>query len=284
MTDSDILREAARRLGQHWLIFTDLDGTLLDHHSYSHAPVDKTLAELERREVPVIFNTSKTFAEVSAVREELGNRHPFIVENGSAIYIPRNYFPGTVGDATRHQNYDCCLLGQPVATIHHWLNDIRRDLKVDFASFAEMSTDEIAHATNLGAEQAARAARREFSEAIQWRGTDTQKELFRRAAEAAGFTTIQGGRFIHLLGQCDKGRATLRLASEYTAQLAQAFSVVAAGDGPNDVDMLAVANLAIVVRSPAHDFPKLPAGTKAVYTGAYGPEGWAEVVDFLLAQ
>lgn len=284
MIDADTLRKAAHHLRRDWLIVTDLDGTLLDHHTYSHAPVDDTLVELERRGIPVVFNTSKTFAEVRALREELGNRHPFVVENGSAIYVPDNYFPTQISDTDAHEGFQRLLLGQPVATIHRWLEQIREDLQVDFASFAELSIEEIAQATGLSAEQAARAAKREFSEAIQWRGTELQKKLFREAAEAAGFRTLQGGRFTHLLGQCDKGRATLRLASEYTAQHARPYSVVAAGDGPNDIDMLAVADLAIVVRSPAHDFPDLPVGTKGVHTDAYGPEGWAEVMDFLLAR
>lgn len=284
MIDDEALRRAAQHLRQHWLIVTDLDGTLLDHHNYSHAAVDETLAELEQRDIAVIFNTSKTFAEVKALREELGNRHPFIVENGSAIYSPRNYFPRKIGDELPDRDFERLTLGQPVATIHRFLGEIRNDLGAEFVSFAEMSTEDIAQATNLSAEQAARAAQREFSEAIQWRDSEAQKKLFREAAEAAGFRVLQGGRFIHLLGQCDKGQATLRLASEYTAQFARPFSVVAAGDGPNDVDMLAVSELAIVVRSPAHDFPSLPAGTQVVHTDEYGPKGWAEVVEFLLAQ
>ena len=42
--------------------------------------------------MPVIPITSKTFAEVINLRDKLNNRHPFIVENGAAIYIPSRYF------------------------------------------------------------------------------------------------------------------------------------------------------------------------------------------------
>jgi mannosyl-3-phosphoglycerate phosphatase len=283
MTDNRALHEAADVLSSDWLIVTDLDGTLLDHRTYSHAPVDATLQALEQRGVPVVFNTSKTFAELRQLRSELGNRHPFIVENGSAIYIPQNYFRARVGDARPHGEYDCLLLAQPVAAIHRWLAEIKGNLQADFVSFAEMSTEELAQATGLNRDQAAQAAQREFSEAIQWRDNEEKKALFQHAASAAGFKVLQGGRFLHLLGQCDKGHATLRLALEYNAQRGRKHAIVAAGDGPNDVDMLAAADLAIVVRSPAHDFPALPAGTRELRTSEYGPQGWAKVVDFLLS-
>ena len=48
-----------------YLIFTDLDGTLLDHFSYSHAPADQLIPVLQHAGIPIIINTSKTFAEVT---------------------------------------------------------------------------------------------------------------------------------------------------------------------------------------------------------------------------
>ena len=75
------------------LIYTDMDGTLLDHDTYRHDPVDPLLEVLASKAIPVIPCTSKTFAEVIDIRRELNNSHPFIVENGSAVYIPIGYFP-----------------------------------------------------------------------------------------------------------------------------------------------------------------------------------------------
>jgi mannosyl-3-phosphoglycerate phosphatase len=282
MADTGALRTAADRLKEDWLIVTDLDGTLLDHYNYSHAAVDGLLADLDRRDIPVIFNTSKTFAELEELRGKLGNQHPFVVENGSAIYIPPAYFPDEPPDADWRHGYRCLALGKPVAAIHHWLARIRNELRADFTSFAEMTTEELVRATGLTEQQAARAAQREFSEAIQWRGSESQRAAFQEAAQSAGFKALQGGRFIHLLGQCDKGSATQRLVSEYDDKRGQKHSVIAAGDGPNDVDMLAVADLAIAIRSPAHDFPSLPTTANVVRSGEYGPEGWAKVVELLL--
>lgn len=265
------------------LIVTDVDGTLLDHHSYSHQAVDALLARLEAAGVPVVLNTSKTFAEVVRLRRELSNRHPFVVENGSAIYIPHGYFSRRAAPAdNRADDYQCIVLGRPVADIQSWLQQARDRLPGDFISLAEMSTRQVMEATGLDEDSASLAKRRGYSEAIQWRGTDEEQQLFRREAAAAGFRSLRGGRFLHLLGACDKGEATQRLAVEYESRQRTLYTVIAAGDSGNDVEMLEAADLAILIRSPVHEFPELSPERPVIRSQNYGPEGWAEVVQQLL--
>ena len=74
------------------LIFSDLDGTLLDHYSYQSTAAQPTLKQLHDAKIPVILNTSKTLAELNIIRAELELETPFIIENGAAIYIPINTF------------------------------------------------------------------------------------------------------------------------------------------------------------------------------------------------
>ncbi len=79
------------------IIFTDLDGTLIDHQSYSYSDAKKALKKISDDKIPLILVSSKTRAEIEAIRQDLKKdgfniNHPFIVENGSAIYIPRDYY------------------------------------------------------------------------------------------------------------------------------------------------------------------------------------------------
>ncbi len=77
------------------LLFSDLDGTLLDHDSYDWSPAKPALERLAAADIPVVLNSSKTAGEIQAVREQLGNTAPFIVENGAAVIVPANCFgPG----------------------------------------------------------------------------------------------------------------------------------------------------------------------------------------------
>ena len=80
------------------IIFTDLDGSLLSHDDYNFEAAKECLDKLEADNVPVICATSKTFAELLELRQALNNRHPFIVENGAAVYIPKDYFKNLPAD------------------------------------------------------------------------------------------------------------------------------------------------------------------------------------------
>lgn len=74
------------------LVFTDMDGTLLDHHTYSFDAAKPALDALEKKHIPVVPTTSKTFAEMKVLREQIGLNGPFIIENGAAVYIPHGFF------------------------------------------------------------------------------------------------------------------------------------------------------------------------------------------------
>ncbi len=74
------------------VIFTDLDGSLLDAETYRYNAARAALEELTACQVPLVLCTSKTRAEVEPLRQELGNTDPFIVENGGASIFPTRTF------------------------------------------------------------------------------------------------------------------------------------------------------------------------------------------------
>ena len=74
------------------MLVTDLDGTLLDHDSYDYAAARPCIEHLDELGWPLVLSSSKTASEMKALREALGNSAPFVVENGSAIFIPEGAF------------------------------------------------------------------------------------------------------------------------------------------------------------------------------------------------
>src|SRR5262245_50293684 len=62
--------------GGMWLVFTDLDGTLLDADTYSYEAASPALERLRERGTPLVMVTSKTRAEVELWRWRLSNRDP----------------------------------------------------------------------------------------------------------------------------------------------------------------------------------------------------------------
>ena len=117
------------------VIYTDLDGSLLDHDSYSHAAADVLLAELETHGIPVIIASSKTRCEQIPLRNELGNRHPFIVENGAAVFIPAGYFETRPSGTADENGYWVKRFSLPR---QHWLEiiaDVAADFNGEFTNF-----------------------------------------------------------------------------------------------------------------------------------------------------
>lgn len=267
------------------LIYTDLDGTLLDHHDYGHAAADELLDELERESIPVIFVSSKTFAELLPLRRELGNRNPFMTENGAALYIPRGYFPGKPAESEDHDDYWRLSFSRPRADWLELLARVASDFRDDYTAFSSMSIAAIRELTGLDEAAARNAAEREFGEPLLWRGNDGDRLHFVDIMHNNGARVLQGGRFLHLGGDCDKGVALRRLNRCYAAwsEAGEPLSI-ALGDSQNDVAMLDAADYAVIVRSPAHPPPSLSRRKRTLVTNSCGPAGWVQGVRQTLSE
>ena len=265
------------------LVFSDLDGTLLDHHTYSFAPALPMLRKLHSEDIPVILNTSKTFAELSDLRQEIGLDGPFIVENGAAIYIPMRYFKNQPNDTKSKNGFWVKEFSKPR---EHWLALIEK-LKDRFAGqfnhFSNMSNKEIVDATGLSQKEARLAATREYGEPILWLGSDNAKNKFVQAIEKLGVSPLQGGRFLHLSGECDKGKALVWLTQQFQIERdSEPCTTIALGDGQNDVAMLESADIAVRILSPANAPPTLMRQPEAFTSKTYGPSGWAECLEQII--
>ena len=73
------------------VIYTDLDGTLLDHHTYAFHEAMETIKGLKDRGIPIIPCTSKTRAETVNLMQAVGIDGPMIIENGAAIWVPQDW-------------------------------------------------------------------------------------------------------------------------------------------------------------------------------------------------
>ncbi len=260
----------------NWLIFSDLDGSLLDHDSYSHQAADKRLLELAQKQIPLILTTSKTRAEVMTIRQELNNQHPFIIENGAAIYIPRGYFSSKPNQCIELDDFWVYRLSEPRSYWLALLNKAKKQFPHSFSHFAAMKEEVIAQVTGLSLAQAQLANQREYGEPISWLGVDKAKQEFIHWLQDQGGHVLQGGRFLHLSGPCDKGQALAWLAQEYKNQAAAAdFKTIAIGDSGNDVAMLEQADLALIIRSPVHSPPKLKRVRGFFISDEFGPWGWS---------
>lgn len=249
------------------LVFTDLDGTLLDHHSYDFTPALPALEALRAASAGVVLASSKTAAEMAPLRRVLGlDAWPAIVENGAGV-LP----PGT--DALRGTDY---------ARLRTALDALPADLRAPFRGFGDMTPAEIAESTGLPEASAAAAGARQFSEPGLWSGSAAGRDDFRRALAEKGVQSRRGGRFLTL----SFGATKADRMAEISAAL-QPGVTVALGDAPNDVEMLEAADHAVIVANPlAPPLPELTgeAAGRIRRTTETGPHGWNAAMTALLSE
>lgn len=261
------------------LIFSDLDGSLLDHYDYSFEPARACLSTLEAASIPLVLVSSKTRKEIEALRHKLDNTHPFVVENGAAIFIPHGYFTKQPQETRSAHGYWVKEFGE---SRNHWLGILARYTAMtddNYIGFAAAGVDGIAQMTGLSPTAAALANCRDYSEPVKWLGEPSLKAAFIERLESAGATVHQGGRFFSVSGACDKGKALIWLRQRYLENAGiEAADDLAIGDSDNDVAMLQAAATALLIKSPVHKFPHLLREDKTIYSRSLGPKGWSEGV------
>jgi mannosyl-3-phosphoglycerate phosphatase len=248
------------------LVFTDLDGTLIDHKTYAWEPARPALEQLARIGAGVVMASSKTAAEIGPLRVETGlDVWPAIVENGAGILPAYHSETGTTAQYSDLRDIIDCM---------------PTNLRAQFSGFGDMSTADIMHVTGLSCEAAQLAKARDFSEPGIWHGTETDKGAFLAALAEHGVTGRKGGRFLTLSFGHDKAHRMKSIIAELAPR-----KTVALGDAPNDVEMLQAADYGIIVSNPnGPQLPKQDGETQGRITRTKdaGPTGWnAAILDLL---
>jgi mannosyl-3-phosphoglycerate phosphatase len=265
------------------IIFTDLDGTLLNHQDYSFDPARAAVDALKLANVPIIPVTSKTKAELLAIRTAIGLDTPFVVENGAGIYIPKEYFRFNDDSLIDAGPYWCKRFAPARSELIALLDNAPASVRSAIRTFSDMTASELSLLTGLSEEQAVLAAEREFSEPIEWTGEDKEASILKDYARKFGYDLVKGGRFFHLTNGYDKGQALYWLKQQFSrANPDQSQFAIALGDSANDIDMLEAADQAIIIKNPHSQNIDLAPGIPIIRSSKVGPEGWAESLNSFL--
>jgi mannosyl-3-phosphoglycerate phosphatase len=252
-----------------YLVFTDLDGTLLNHGDYSFSPAKEALEFLKSKSIPLIIATSKTFSEVVELQKELGIREPFIIENGAGIFVPSE-----------------CVLAQELPFKDDWIKiskahsyielrlffvDMKR--RYSIKGFGDMDVKEVMELTGLNEKESLNAMKRDFTEPFLMYD-DSQVDAMTAEAKAEGFDIVKGGRFFHLVSRAqDKANAMLTLTHMYEEYHDETYTKIALGDSANDFTMIKKADIGVLI--PLYDGSFSAIGDVNILRAKYpGPKGW----------
>jgi mannosyl-3-phosphoglycerate phosphatase len=258
------------------VVFTDLDGSLLDHDTYSYEAALPALERLHTLHVPVVFVTSKTFEEVVLLRNKIGNRSPFVVENGAAVFAPKGNPPLPSGRIQQRESYDMVELGIPYGQLTRALKGAARESGCRIRGFADMTASEISRDCDLTPEQAVLAKARQYDE--PFKVLKGNPETLLRALEKRGLRLTRGGRFFHVTGHNGKADAVLLLIEAY--RKIGPIRSIGLGDGLNDTGFLNLVDYPVVLSSPFID--QIQKRVPRARIHAEGPGGWnAAVLEIL---
>lgn len=261
----------------HILIFTDLDGTLLDHSNYSAKPADGLVQSLNRsRMADVIPITSKTYSELQELQPTL-NHEIGITENGSVIHARADSQFVTNGPAP-------ITVGIRYVEILERIKKLPPSFRSHILGFANMSAEEVALETGLPLEEAKRAKAREATEPFLWSGTDAMLEEMTIELSQVGIKIQRGGRFYHCTGDAAKEQAMNHVVGSFIERYPDTKIIsIALGDGPNDLKMIEAADIGVIMPNP--DGVTITSTNPHVRTAPLpGPNGWVAATKAIFAE
>jgi mannosyl-3-phosphoglycerate phosphatase len=190
------------------------------------------LERLAAMGIPVCPVTSKTPAELDLVCRDLSFTGPAGFENGAGIRHP----DGSV------------TLGRtavPIGDLHHVLVALRARTRVRIRSFRDLTDLQLSSITGLSKDGVTAARRRVATMplAVDPAYDETLREAL---PDRPPVRLVRGNRFLHLQGRHDK--------ADVVPLLLEALGpapgvVVACGDAPNDLGLLAAADIPVIVPS-----------------------------------
>lgn len=268
--EGDAMKEASL------VVFTDLDGTLLDRETYSCEKALPAIMHLTRAGIPIVFCSAKTRAEQEVYRRLLGIDDPFIVENGGAIFINQGYFPFDFDHQKVEDGYQVIELGMEYSEIRQILKEVSVAVQGEVRGFGDMSPAEVAELTGLNIEAAERAKQREYDETLTLEGAPQEVDSILSAITEKGLNYSSGGRYYDVMGDNDKGKAANILTELFRNKLGN-VKTVAIGDSPNDLPMLSAVEIPFLVQQPGGVWEEMDLDGLRRVDGV-GPEGWAKAI------
>jgi mannosyl-3-phosphoglycerate phosphatase len=265
---------------QKIVIFTDLDGTLLHPRTYSFDEARSALELIRQRDIPLILCSSKTRAEIEVYRSKLSNGHPFVAENGGGVFIPQGYFPFSV-DGELQGGYRLIIFGSPYQELRNVLAGLRERLAIKVRGFGDLSVQEIAALSGLAEPEAALAKMRDFDEPFIFEDNGAKADVFLQAIEARGYRWTRG-RFYHIIGENDKGRAATFLKYLFEKKYGP-IRTIGIGDNLNDLPLLRVVDQPVLVQKESGTYEEGISLPNLMRADGIGPQGWNRAILRLLA-
>ena len=241
---------------RNYIIFSDLDGTLLDHKTYTFDPALEALSIIKSRQIPLILSSSKTRAEIERIQSHLTLKDPFIFENGSGVFY----------------NNQVVSFGINLTEIHDKIIPLQKTF--NFNCYSLLTIEQAIHYTGLTEEEAKLSQQRQFSEPIIWLDDEERKNDFLEKIHQLGLNATQGGRFLTISSHHDKAKALKWIKNSLENDYQTKFISIGLGDGENDISMINACDIKILIKNNNEHLQR----SDWVLSEMCGPSGWNQEI------
>ena len=263
------------------VVFSSLSRALEEEFSRnSTRKIRAALELLAREQIPLVFCSSQTRAELEQVNQTLGFAHPIISECGGALFIPEMYFGVEVSHARRLAGYQTVEFGKPYAEVVSALQHAANWLQIDVLGFHDMSVEEVAAERGMTLLEARLAKLREYTELFKIR--EPHANLLERLLRAMRALSLHCRRYDDILQvafHADAGEAVDAVCTLYREAIPSILTV-GVGDNIADVSVLRRVDIPLVVDRDDTDvsWPLLAKVPRARITSGTGVAGWADAI------
>lgn len=146
-----------------------------------------------------------------------------------------------------------------------------------------MDLDEVINLTGLSHREAALAKQREYTEPFVFDGDENEERELEKSIRNLNMNLTKGGRFFHLLGDNDKGKA-INIIAEMYKETHPELKTVALGDSCNDLPMLRAADIPILVQKPGGLYDRQIDLSNLRLAPGSGPIGWNRALLTILSE
>jgi D-glycerate 3-kinase len=158
--------------------------TLIPLRGSSVSGLDEFTAALDHQAIPAVWVTSRSRLQFDDPRRKHGHTHPFIAEDGCAIYLPEDYFhlrPASdasrtkKGETVRLGRFTCIPVAQALPAAAEALQTLSLDTGVPVVTLHSLSPRELAQNTGLPQKEAELARQRDFDDIFFFAGASPKQ-------------------------------------------------------------------------------------------------------------
>ena len=254
---------------KYTIIFSDLDGTILDKDSFKFDKIKNFIRKLISKNVVLVPNSSKTEIEIKDFIRELGVNIPFICENGSAIYnlnLISKKLPKKIILSKSVKTISKIYKKKVSLKIRNKITDLRKINKLEQLKIFGLPKNKI----DL-------ALKRSFTIPIKFKGKKKDKKKFVKLIKDSGLKVQEGGRIMNLGDNVDKSMALKVFLNHVKTFINKPIKTIGVGDNHNDIKMLKNTDIPCLVISKEFKRTNLNI-KKLIVSNKPSPEGWADVI------